>query len=63
MSRTSCAPRAAADLWELGWLPFHAACDELGCSPSQFGKLVRDGDIPRRSIGPGLYLYAPRKVF
>jgi len=47
----------APALLERGWLPRRQAAEAMGMSLSHFDRLVEEGAIRRRKIGPSACLY------
>lgn len=48
---------AASDLLTSGWLPPKAAADALGISERQLMSRFRKGEIRRKQLAPGIFLY------
>jgi hypothetical protein len=58
MSRGSRLNRPiASDLLESGWLPPRAAAAKLGITRQQLDARADRGDIRRKSLAPGVWLY------
>lgn len=55
MSRAS--KPIASDLFASGWLPPRSAAAALGITEAVLLKRWRNGEIKRRYIGPGCFLY------
>lgn len=55
MSRAS--KPIASDLFASGWLPPRSAAAALGITEDQLFRRWRRGEIKRRYIGPGCFLY------
>jgi hypothetical protein len=47
----------ASELMEAGWLSTKAAAAELGITVDQLEARHRRGEIKRKAIAPGIYLY------
>lgn len=51
------ARATASDLFEAGWLPPRAAAASMGVTVLDLERMAKRGEVRRRSLAPGVYLY------